>query len=93
VGQQLLDVLPQVAGQMDEIRAALNAERVQTIQTVVWEDAEGNPRTYEMTIYPLEGIRPAEAVLRIDDVTDRIRLQETPSIYTDYFGPTSGTEV
>ena len=58
-----------------QIRRATEQHRVEKIERVTWEKA-GEPHHYALTIYPLTGSAGRGTVIRIDDITQRLVLEE-----------------
>jgi PAS domain S-box-containing protein len=74
-GQLLSKVFPMLAGEMEKVHLAIR-ERSSQESTRIVRDAEGEQRFRDVTVYPLEVDDIEGAVIRVDDVTDRIRLEE-----------------
>jgi PAS domain S-box-containing protein len=73
--QPLKIVLPQLAGVMERVHEALSENRVVAVPKK--ERQDGNVLYYEdITIYPLMTNGVKGAVIRVDDVTERVRLDE-----------------
>jgi PAS domain S-box-containing protein len=75
VGKPLPDVFPRLTSEMDRVREALETRQVlyepkKTIQI------DGEVRYEDVTIYPLTTAGEEGAVIRIDDVTEKVRLEE-----------------
>ncbi len=75
IGRPLDAVLPRLAGQMQRVASAVRAGRVEGGQRIAWDAPEGR-RHSEVTVFPLTSPSENGAVVRIDDVTDRVRLEE-----------------
>lgn len=75
IGKPLEDVVPDMAPEMEKVREAM---RNKTIQT--WTKShnldQGETRYQDVIIYPLAAKGMDGAVLRMDDVTEKVRLQE-----------------
>ena len=75
MGRPLVQVYPKLASEMERIREAILSRREQTDhRRAYWDD--GNIRYEDVTIYPLIANGVEGAVIRIDDVTDRLRIEE-----------------
>lgn len=75
VGQTLEAVLPEAAGQMEKVRAAIRERTMQKSERVTyWKD--GEMKYLNVVAYPLNGDRAGEGVIRIDDVTQHVHLEE-----------------
>lgn len=74
-GKLLRDVFPMLAREMGKVHLAVRECRSQ-VSTRVAHGAEGERRYSDVTVYPLvaEGIKGA--VIRVDEVTERLRLEE-----------------
>jgi len=70
----------------EEILSKLDHARID--QDIAWF-RNRQPSTENLVVWIWDRIAARLSRVKLH----RIRLQETPSIYTDYFGPTSGTEV
>ncbi len=75
LGRTLPEVFPQLDVDMEKIRAAL-LERQTVENTRIVGKIDGEPRRLDMAVYPLVGDGVEGAVIRVDDVTERIRLEE-----------------
>ncbi len=74
-GKSIETVLPRLAKEMDSIRAAI--ERGELQEGIHREYKErGLVRHEEVTVYPLIGEGTEGAVVMVDDVTDRVRMEE-----------------
>lgn len=75
MGRELHAILPQLRPQIGLVSAAVADRTVQRDERVAWDRPDGR-HISELTVYPLitNGIRGA--VVRIDDVTTRVRLEE-----------------
>ncbi|MFC3606601.1 sensor histidine kinase [Stutzerimonas tarimensis] len=60
---------------VDQIRRAAEELEVERVERVTWFRGE-MPRHYELTFYPLVGGGGRGVVIRIDDITERIGLEE-----------------
>jgi PAS domain S-box-containing protein len=75
LGRPLDQVFPQVADQMDRIIDAITRCPMEPQGTIHFSVA-GRERICDMTVYSLTDENSAGAVIRIDDVTDRVRMKE-----------------
>ncbi|MEH0021590.1 MAG: ATP-binding protein [Desulfobacter sp.] len=71
----LTTVLPRLAGQMDRIETAIKQRRPQTLPKTPYY-ADHDLRYEDITIYPLTANGAEGAVIRIDEVTDTVRMEE-----------------
>ncbi len=74
-GQLLSEVMPQLATQMDQVRIALK-DRQPHRQTKIANQEDNQTCFNDITVYPLVANGVDGAVIRIDDVTERVRLEE-----------------
>ncbi|MCF6178772.1 MAG: PAS domain S-box protein, partial [Geopsychrobacter sp.] len=74
-GKLLIDVLPQLKNQMEQVKIALKDRRPHR-QTKVVGDGENQAHYSDITIYPLIANGIDGAVIRVDDVTERVYLEE-----------------
>ena len=80
-GMILKEVFPQLEGQMENVRKAV--EDGKQVQSEIIAHTDNEPHLlWELTIYPLLGNSIEGAVIRVDDVTDRIRL-ETMMVHSE----------
>ncbi len=75
ISQPLDKVFPVLTCEMDRIETAIRDHRVLRDFKVLREDKE-KIRYENITIFPLLGSRVEGAVIRLDDVTDQIRMEE-----------------
>ncbi len=75
VGRAVEKVYPQLADEMDRVRRAILTRREQSSKKKA--RMQGKDQRYEdITVYPLIADDATGAVIRIDDVTEQIRLEE-----------------
>jgi len=74
-GRYLTEVLPQLNRQLERIQAAVLQKQRQPAQKVSWPTAEG-PRYFNILIYPLIANGLEGAVIRLDDITETVRMEE-----------------
>lgn len=74
-GQHLEQVLPLLSHHIDLIRQAMRANRAQTFPRLQ-NAIKGENRFLDVTVYPLVSNGVSGAVVRVDDVTERIRMEE-----------------
>ncbi len=75
VGKRLTDVLPFLEKEMDRVEVAINSRQTQ-IDSKVLRDATGKLTYEDVVIYPLIANGVEGAVIRIDDVTDQVKMEE-----------------
>ena len=71
----LISVMPRLAGEMGRVRTSIQERRVIKSSKVPREMA-GERRFEDITIFPLVANGTEGAVIRIDDVTDQVRMEE-----------------
>ena len=74
-GCLLQDVLPQFAAQLEQVQQAIKDRQVQTASKIACP-VDGLNRFKDITIYPLVANGIEGAVLRVDDVTERVQIEE-----------------
>ena len=74
-GKKLDEVFPQLANQTTKILNAILKSTIQKEEKINWSDSQ-QIRYMDITIYPLITNGITGAVIRIDNVTDRIRMEE-----------------
>ncbi len=75
MGERLGRVFPQLAEQTERIQVALREHKAQQ-ESRIGVDENGQRRYKDITIYPLTSHTFPGAVIRLDDVTERVRLEE-----------------
>ncbi len=74
-GRPFSDVLPDFASRMHELKDAINTGKPTRIERHVTHPND-TPRFSEIVIYPLEIENRRGAVIRIDDVTRRVQMEQ-----------------
>ncbi len=74
-GRFLKEVFPQLADEMYKVREAIKNREPKKDQKVT-TDADGTSKFADITVYPLVSNGVEGAVIRVDDVTERVRIQE-----------------
>ena len=74
-GQDLTEIFPQLAGKMESIHSAIQQREPQKHGSVILQN-DKEPRYSDITIYPLLVDRVEGAVIRVDDVTERVHMEE-----------------
>ncbi|RJX35418.1 MAG: response regulator [Desulfurivibrio sp.] len=74
LGCMLVEVLPQLAGQQENIRLAMADRQPQKASRVV-DQRDGRTHYVDIVVYPLIGEAMAGAVIRVDDVTDQVEAE------------------
>jgi PAS domain S-box-containing protein len=75
LGSPLHQALPQIADQRARIADAISKRPFEP-QATIRLTVSGEERTTDMTVYSLTDEDTAGAVIRLDDVTDRVRMKE-----------------
>ncbi len=75
VGRNLDEVFTLLAGEMENVKRAI-AERTPQVNEKVAVEFEGETRYADITVYPLVANGIEGAVIRMDDVTERVRIDE-----------------
>lgn len=75
LGRELMEVFPELARQQIDLTAALKSGHVQTWQNISWE-LPTRKIYVDLTIYPLRKHKGQGAVLRADETTNRVRMEE-----------------
>lgn len=75
LGARIEDVLPGLAGEKAGIERALTENKPFKVDKISWNDGERQGFA-DVTVYPLSGDSPSGVVIRVDDVTERVRLEE-----------------
>jgi PAS domain S-box-containing protein len=74
-GKKLADVYPQLSRELDKIKDVFTSNKVRKAETML-NELEGEKQFCEITVYPLTTNGVIGAVIRVDDVTDRVRMEE-----------------
>ncbi|MBN2290997.1 MAG: PAS domain S-box protein [Pirellulales bacterium] len=74
-GKDLASVFPQLAGQLEHVRQAI-AKGESRSESKIPATVDGETHFSDITIYPLISNGTEGAVIRIDDVTERVRVEE-----------------
>lgn len=75
VGQPLESLLPEMAGRLEEVREIMTLKSPKKLDTLVFQE-NGKTRYTEILVYPLENLDAGGAVIRLDDVTERVMFEE-----------------
>ncbi|MCP4694380.1 MAG: PAS domain S-box protein, partial [Desulfobacterales bacterium] len=74
-GRPLTEVFPGLTGQMEKIHKAIS-RREPRVDARIPRHADGATRYEDVTVYPLIANGVEGAVIRVDDVTERVRIEE-----------------
>jgi PAS domain S-box-containing protein len=75
-GRQLQEVYPTLAPENSVITKAIEEQQIEKLESMDFTDAEGGRRYADIMIYPLSMQDYKGAVIRIDDVTDRVMMED-----------------
>ena len=75
-GKNLADVFPLLQGRMDMVKQAIRKQAVRQAEKVAWQQAD-QQKYADIMIYPLVSEDIQGAVIRVDDVTARVRMEDT----------------
>jgi PAS domain S-box-containing protein len=76
LGRDLAEVFPMLRAHLDLVRQAVRQRSVRQAEKIAYTH-QGKPRYADIMIYPLEVDGMQGAVIRVDDVTARVRLEDT----------------
>jgi len=71
------ELLPRISGHIPQIRKSLKTGETRQILKAPYIQEKSDTRYETLTIFPLSGDTGQGAVIRIDDVTETLRLEET----------------
>ncbi|MCP4688108.1 MAG: PAS domain S-box protein, partial [Desulfobacterales bacterium] len=74
-GRPLAEVFPRLAGEMKLVRESIQDHEIREI-TKAPQEVDGETKFFNVTVYPLIGAGEEGAVIRVDDVTERVRIEE-----------------
>ncbi|MEF2229381.1 MAG: PocR ligand-binding domain-containing protein [Pseudodesulfovibrio sp.] len=74
-GRLLVDVLPELAGAMGKVHRAIR-ERRPVLTEKMTQEVDGAQRYRDVSVYPLIANGVDGAVIRVDDITERVRIEE-----------------
>jgi len=75
IGQSLATVFPRLAPDMQNVYQAITTQREVVINKRMYQ--QNNKKAYEnITIYPLVAMGEEGAVIRVDDVSERVQIEE-----------------
>jgi len=74
-GRKMEEVFPSLAGEMKKVREAIQDRLPKRDSKVAWKTNEGT-RYMNVTVFPLISNGIEGAVIRLDDVTERVRIEE-----------------
>lgn len=75
IGKKLIDVFPRLSQNILQIKESIKSQKMQTI--LKQENVTGNKIRYEdIVVYPVIADRIEGVVIRIDDITDQVHMEE-----------------
>ena len=74
-GQRFEELLPELGNQIGKIRAAIDTRQVTSLERIPSEREDGLHYS-DVMVYPLVANGASGAVIRVDDVTNRVRIEE-----------------
>ncbi|MET0085700.1 MAG: ATP-binding protein [Sedimenticola sp.] len=74
-GRHIEQVMPLLSAQMEQVREAIRNKQSQEVGRQI-HDLDGEHRYADITIFPLVANAATGAVIRLDDVTERVRMEE-----------------
>ncbi|WXL24989.1 ATP-binding protein [Ectopseudomonas mendocina] len=75
LGQPIVLAFQHLKPYLHKMRRAIEQHEVVKIERVTW-GIDGQPRHFSLTFYPLSGSSGRGVVIRIDDITERLNLEE-----------------
>ncbi|OQY57632.1 MAG: hypothetical protein B6245_16045 [Desulfobacteraceae bacterium 4572_88] len=75
-GRTLADVFPRMVSEMEKIAESIRTSETRQERKKPQVSENGETRYEDVTVYPLIANGAEGAVIRIDDVTDRVRMEE-----------------
>jgi PAS domain S-box-containing protein len=75
IGQSFGKLFPELESRLDNMRAAIRTHTPMRTERVITEK-DGEPRYADVMVYPLLADEAAGAVIRIDDITSRVRIEQ-----------------
>lgn len=75
IGQPMAEALPFLQSCLPDIKTTFDEQSIQRVEKLPVE-IDGKSSYMDLIIYPLSGDDHAEAVIRIDDITQRLKLEE-----------------
>lgn len=75
VDQPIFLAFPHLKPHIEQLKRCIELNQIEKVERVSWMQ-EGQVRHYALTFYPLTGESVQGGVIRLDDVTERLNLQE-----------------
>ncbi len=76
LGRGFTELLPTLESQLEKVCEAVRRRTPMRAERLVMEEKEGEPRYADVTVYPLLANGAGGAVIRVDDITDRVRIEQ-----------------
>ncbi len=74
-GNLLNHVFPKLSGEMENIREAIRSRQMQKTERIFWQSGD-EVRYSDVMVYPLVSNGGEGAVIRVDDITEKVRMEE-----------------
>jgi PAS domain S-box-containing protein len=75
IGQPFNELFPELESQLDNMREAIRTHTPLRTERLITEK-HGEPRYADVMVYPLLANGSAGAVIRVDDITSRVRIEQ-----------------
>ncbi len=75
MGRSFVELLPHLGSQMEKLEEALRTRRFVRTERLPAED-DGEIRYFDVIVYPLVSDGASGAVIRVDDITNRVRIEQ-----------------
>ena len=75
IGQPFKQLFPELESQLENIREAIRTHTPMRTERLITEK-NGEPRYADVMVYPLLADGSAGAVIRVDDITNRVRIEQ-----------------
>ena len=75
IGQSFSSLFPELESQLDNMRKAISTHSPVRTERLITE-RNGEPRYSDVMVYPLLADGSAGAVIRVDDITSRVRIEQ-----------------
>jgi PAS domain S-box-containing protein len=75
IGQPFIELFPELESQLDNMREAIHTHTPMRTERLITEK-NGEPRYADVMVYPLLANGAAGAVIRVDDITSRVRIEQ-----------------
>jgi PAS domain S-box-containing protein len=75
IGQPFSKLFPELESQLDNMRKAIRTHTPMRTERLITEK-DGEPRYADVMVYPLLADGSAGAVIRVDDITNRVRIEQ-----------------